>query len=75
MGGLWRGHSMTITTRQGTTVKVTRATPQQMADILSGTRTPEQIVRGDAGTRPVLSGPWGAKARCRSFVRGFASTW
>ncbi len=50
MGDLRRDHDMTITLRQGSTVKVIRATPGQMADVLTGTKTPEQIAQGDDGT-------------------------
>lgn len=61
MGNLRHDHGMTITLRQGSTVKVIRATPGQMADVLTGTKTPEQIAQGDAGTGRPADDPAAAR--------------
>jgi hypothetical protein len=43
VGGAIQGHGMTIVARRGSITKVVTATPRQMADILSGASTPEQV--------------------------------
>ncbi|WP_250627198.1 DUF3667 domain-containing protein [Pinirhizobacter soli] len=44
--GMPHGHGMTITVHEGPVTRVVEATPSQMADILSGEKTPEQIANG-----------------------------
>ena len=48
--GMSHGHGMTISVHEGSVTRVVEATPGQMADILSGEKTPEQIARGDGVT-------------------------
>lgn len=75
VNGASHGHGMTITVRDGLKTKVVEATPSQMADILSGEKTPEQIANGDGGTKPSADqaevaqriSPWSDP---RSWIRG-----
>lgn len=74
MGGQWHDHGMTITLRQGSTMRVIRPTPEQMADVLTGTKTPEQVASGDDSTgRPANHPPAGHETPwtgLRSWLRG-----
>jgi hypothetical protein len=73
--GMPHGHGMTITVRNGSETRVVEATPSQMADILSGNKTPEQIANADRDSRPSADqvamaqreSPW---ADPRSWIRG-----
>lgn len=75
VSGMPHGHGMTITVRHGSETRMVEATPSQMADILSGKKTPEQIANGDRDTRPSSDqtaiaqrvSPW---ADPRSWIRG-----
>lgn len=75
VGEMPHGHGMTITVRHGSETKVVQATPSQMADILSGKKTPEQIANRDRDNEASASqvaitqheSPW---TDPRSWIRG-----
>lgn len=56
VSGASQGHGMTVTVRDGLKTKVVEATPSQMADILLGEKTPEQIANGEGGTQAAVQG-------------------
>lgn len=74
--GMPHGHGMTITVHEGPVTRVVEATPSQMADILSGEKTPEQIANGAGGAssgadRGTQAGPIGHFwSDPRSWIRG-----
>lgn len=75
VSGVPHGHGMTVTVHSGSQTRVVEATPSQMADILSGEKTPEQIANGDRDARSNADqaataqrgSPW---ADPRSWIRG-----
>jgi len=74
--GMPHGHGMTITVHEGNVTRVVEATPGQMADILSGEKTPEQVANGVGVARPGADGETQAAPNehfwsdPRSWIRG-----
>ena len=53
--GGFHGRSTTITIREGAKAKVVATTPNQMADLLSGEKTPEQVAGENAGRKAITA--------------------